>query len=96
MSAFRYALSVGLLVFTAQAYAAQERAIPPPRANESNTQANGPSERDIELANDPHRGWWDAYHPGETYQAATALAAHRLYCHDHPAEKTCAGWDWRN
>ena len=99
MAALRNTLLVGLLgiaVFSHQAHAAaQDRALPPPSAPAPNAgPVTGPSERDIELANDPHRSWWDAYHPGETYQAATALAAHRLYCHDHPSEKTCAGWDW--
>ena len=96
MSTFRTALIAGALslAFGSQVVAAERSApVARPRAPAA-TPAFGPSERDIDLANDPHRRWWDTYHAGEAYQAAAALAAHRLFCQDHPSDSTCAGWDW--
>ncbi len=90
MMDFRWALLAGAitLVIGVQVHAAAQAPAPATKP------ANGPSERDIEFANDPHLRWWEAYHPGEKYQAATALAAHRLFCQDHKSDSSCAGWDW--
>ena len=48
-------------------------------------------ERDV-VVTDPHLTWWETYHPGESYERERALAAHRLWCDDHPADASCAGW----
>jgi hypothetical protein len=52
-------------------------------------------EHDVVIANDVHQTWWNSYHPGEMYDPSRAMAAHRLFCADHPSDSTCAGWDWR-
>jgi hypothetical protein len=52
-------------------------------------------ERDVVIANDVHRTWWNSYHPGDVYDPDRAMPAHRLFCADHPSDSTCAGWDWR-
>jgi hypothetical protein len=48
-------------------------------------------ERDV-VVSDPHLVWWHTYHPSEDYDRERALAAHRLWCDDHPADASCAGW----
>jgi hypothetical protein len=45
---------------------------------------------------DPHRTWWESYHRSEAYDRERALAAHRAWCGDHPADVSCSGWDTRN
>ena len=52
-------------------------------------------EREVVVTNDVHHTWWNSHHPGEPYDGARAIAAHRLFCMDHPVDSTCAGWDWQ-
>lgn len=45
---------------------------------------------------DQHRAWWESQHRAEAYDRDRALAAHRMWCNDHPADVSCSGWDYRN
>ncbi len=52
-------------------------------------------ERQVVVTDDIHHAWWNSYHAGEIYDPALALPAHRLFCENHPGDRTCIGWDWR-